>query len=87
VWTEGGGNTHYLYSTSKSHVGGGVGKLLGTNQKVSEQELNTRRGFNDVEHHAIKQAKNRCWQLYTGFRCSWLSVIHGEEVGIWGYFQ
>jgi hypothetical protein len=36
---------------------GGVAKLLHTNQRVSEQELNTRRGFNEGEHHAINRQR------------------------------
>jgi hypothetical protein len=55
VGTEGGGNTHYFYFTSKSHVGGGDAKLLVTNEQISEQELITKRGFKDGEHHTINR--------------------------------
>jgi hypothetical protein len=47
----------FVFHVKKTHRGGGVAKLLGTNQRVSEQELNTRRGFNEGEHHAINRQR------------------------------
>jgi hypothetical protein len=57
-----GDRRRWKYSLFVIHVkkpcrGGVIAKLLGTNQRFSEQELNTRRVFNDGEHHAINRKR------------------------------
>jgi hypothetical protein len=54
-----GDRRSWKYSLFVFHVKkprrGSDAKLLGTNQQISEQELITRRGFRDDEHHTINR--------------------------------
>jgi hypothetical protein len=56
-----GDRRRWKYSLFVIHVKkphrGGVAKLLSTNKRVYEQELNTRRGFKDGEHHTINRQR------------------------------
>jgi hypothetical protein len=56
-----GDRRRWKYSLFVVHIKkprrGGVAKLLGKNQRVSKQELNTRRGFNEGEHHTINRQR------------------------------
>jgi hypothetical protein len=67
-----GDRRRWKYSLFVIHIKnprrGVVSNLLSTNQRVSEQELNTRRGFKDGEHHTINRQRTGAgsWILVIG---------------------